>query len=305
MPVFLLLSVFLLAGSCSIPARTVGHAEDTPGVYREALWVSTDEITNSLRRERLIEYAVEKNVNTIYVSVYRPWYNDSGRLMYADRHVAAFIRRAHEKDMEVWASYGNGDWPELGAGEGSFPRARMLEIADFNSDHPSASFNGIILDVEPGEPVDLALLIAFYDEALALLSKNGIPAAAAIRYFWKDPVQLAGGERSLAAYAHVIDMPFEHVVVMGYRNYAGDPCVDNGLICLHQEQILYADRADRARSVLVGLRVTSVAVDSGHPIETFYGMPPTYFDAQKERVLSHFSQYASFGGFATHRYEPE
>jgi len=77
-PVFLLLFVFLLVGSCSTPARTVGHTEDTPRVYREALWVSTDEITSSFRRERLIEYAVENNVNTIYLEI--TWSGQSGCL---------------------------------------------------------------------------------------------------------------------------------------------------------------------------------------------------------------------------------
>jgi hypothetical protein len=104
------------------------------------------------------------------------------------------------------------------------------------------------------------------------------------------------------AYEQIIDLPLDHIVVMGYRNYAGNPCNDNGLICLHEEQILYAHRQKREGAVLVGLRTTSLKADSGEPIETFHGMPDQYVQDEKSRVVNQFLRYSGFGGFATHRY---
>lgn len=293
------LLVLLIVSSCSFAEGPTSH-DETSRPAREALWVFSDEISSREDQDHLIEQVVREGFNTLYLSVYRSRPNRRGRLMYDEEDIARFITRAHRANLEVWAAYGNSDWPHLGCAEGSFPHERIREIARYNQERPDARFDGVMLDVEPDEPANMSALVRFHEEATAHLGRNGIRSAAAIRHFWKTPVDASKGVQ--AVYKHVIDLPLDHVVVMGYRNFAGGPCADNGLICLHQDQIAYAQRQGKEAGVLVGLRLTSVEADAGRPEETFFGMPEEVLDDEKARVAAHFHQYASFGGFATHRY---
>lgn len=304
MAIRIVLSVFLYLGSCSIvevdpvpnPARSN---------VRNAAWVYADVFASSERVEEFVRAAGTREFDTVYLNVYRPEENALGHRMYDDEAVADVIRRSHEAGIEIWAAYGNHDWPELGAREGSFPYRRFAEIDAFNRRHPDAAFDGVMLDVEPAEPVDIASILAFYRETLHVLHTFELEGAVAVRYFWKQNVLDPTKRSERAAHETVIDMPFDHVVVMGYRNYAGNPCIDNGLICLNEDHILYAHRIGKPRHVIVGLRTTSVETDAGSEVETFHGLPPTYIDAEMRRVAEFFSRYDGFGGFATHRLDVE
>ena len=118
---------------------------------------------------------------------------------------------------------------------------RMAEVKAYNAAHADAEFDGVVLDVEPPEPqstADFQNLLALYQCVRNTLPQGGsdrLGLAVAIRFFWAAVV-----------YEHIIDMELDHVIVMGYRDRAGTVCsgaAPNGIICLDEGQMAYADRA--------------------------------------------------------------
>lgn len=296
------LAVLLFVGPCTVSEEKVVPLPPSPHRTREAVWVYSDVVTSPDERRRLVDGAKQRSFDTLYLSVYRPEENARGHRMYDEAMLADLIGQAHDAGLEVWAAYGNPDWVDLGSAPGSFPHDRIMEIAAFNRTHPATPFDGVILNVEPPEPVDMEALVSFYRGAAELLSSLEMQAAVAVRFFWKQSVAGAEGAPR-AAYKAILDLPLNHMVVMGYRNYAGEPCEDNGLICLNEDHIRYADRAKRNARVLIGLRTTSVDADAGSPIETFYGYPISYVTAEKKKAAEFFSRFRGFGGFATHQFD--
>ena len=284
-----------------------GPEEDRIPVHvdqREALWVYENWVAAPADRQRLLDDAERRGINTLYMNVYTPVPNLRGRRLYDESSLERFIREAHRRGIEVWAAYGAVTWHQLGAGPGTPPRRRMKEVVSYNRAHPRAPFDGVMFDIEPPEPVDLQNLLHLYDELLEVLAPAGIDAAAAVRYFWDDAVAFQAEEVVKPAHQHVMDLGFEHVVVMAYRNYASDPRRGDGIIRLSQAEMDYAQAQGYRRKVVVGLRNTSTAVDGGPAKTTFHGMGRRALTEEKRRVAGHFSPYQSFGGFAMHRYVP-
>lgn len=273
---------------------------------REGLWVYENWVASAAQRQRLLRDAERRGVNTLYMNVYRPTPNLHRRRLYDEYALARFIRQAHRRGIEVWAAYGAVTWHRLGAGPGSPPHRRMEEIAAYNRAHPRAPFDGVMLDIEPPEPVDLQNLLHLYEDLLGVLEPAGIEAAAAVRFFWDDAVAFPErGGPVKAAHEHVLDQGFDHVVVMAYRNYARDARRRDGIIPLSQAEMGYAHRQGHRRKVVVGLRNTSTTADGGPPKTTFFHMDRREREREKRRVAEHFAPYHSFGGFAMHRYERE
>ena len=126
-----------------IKAQTVAeavkanHRTNLFSARPQALWVfpggqNPNPITNNAARNRLIFDSWRSGVNKLYVSVYQPVENSSGRLMYEDADMARLVNRAHRKKrQEVWAAYGAPDWASIGCSSTAFPLQRMAEVAAY------------------------------------------------------------------------------------------------------------------------------------------------------------------------------
>ena len=141
-----------------------------------------------------------------------------------------------------------------------------------------------------------------------LLPIGDVPElGTAINAFWHSPHRAdveypAGGETKSAA-AHIIDLPLDQVVVMGYRDSAGDSD-SNGIIDLDEEEIAYASTIGKAGLVIAGLETK----DLGDPLEehvTFFEEGLSVLDSESQIVADHFASTAGFGGFSIHAYQDE
>lgn len=294
-----LLLLLVVLSACSLAAPEL--LPSSPRAVNEALWVFTDEVHEEEARSRLVAYAASQGITRLYVSMYQPRPNSAGRRLFEEDAIAAFVRLAHQHDIEVWVAFGATTWHLVGAAPGSAPHARLLEVLGYNRDHPDAALDGVMLDLEPEEPADLEALLTTYQQILAVLRPADVRVAGAIRFFWDRPLTRAGLERP--AFQHFVDLDLDHLVVMAYRHYAGGRCPDDGIICLSEDEMAYAHEAGRDGFIVVGLRTTSVATDGGLPKATFHGRPPAELQRAREEVHDHFASSRSFGGFAVHRYQ--
>ena len=127
------------------------------GPLKQTMWVfpspsGPNPVTNGSARQTLIANAAATGIAQMYVSVYSPNPNSAGRLMYDETAIADLITIAHTNGMQVFAAYGAPDWPTFGCNANGFPLQRMAEVAGYNLAHPSAKFDGVVLDIEPPEP---------------------------------------------------------------------------------------------------------------------------------------------------------
>lgn len=279
---FLPLFAHLLLSFMPVPGGEVA--------LREGWWVHAVP-KDEAGRTRLLERAEARGVNTLYLHVYAPAPNAAGRRMQDERRLAAFLRAARRRGVEVWAAYGAPDWPSHGCSPGGFPHARLMEVAHFNRIHPGAGFAGVMLDVEPDEPADVEALRRFFVSAAGCLRAEGLPVAAAVRFFWAaDPAP------------SLLDAGLDHVVVMAYRNRAGGACPDDGFVCLAEAFLDAAERRGLDRHVVLGLRDTSVEQDGGRASETFHHLAPEAQHRARTRARRTLGAFRSFGGYAVHAY---
>ncbi|MDQ6623786.1 MAG: hypothetical protein M3Y86_09955, partial [Verrucomicrobiota bacterium] len=220
--------------------------------------------------------------------------------------IADLITRAHAKGMSVHAAYGAPDWPSLGCDPTSFPQQRMLEVVAYNAAHPTAKFDGLVLDVEPPEPqsdADFQALLAQYDCLRTTLAPASVKLSAAIRFFWDKPVEYPAGSGIVKkVHEHIISMDLRNVVVMGYRDFAGPmDCSTDGIVCLDKDEIAYANRIGKSTLVLVGAETSDPATTGISNRETFFEEGQNAMDAAALAVFYAFN--GRFGGFAVHNYQ--
>lgn len=281
--------------------RTNGTLHDD-GAAREGLWVYGNEVRRATDQQALLQFAAGRGINTLYLNVYQSRPNAAGRRLYDEEQIAQFVMKAHRLGIEVWAAYGAVSWHRVPVAPQAPPYERMKEVVAYNRAHPNAAFDGVMLDLEPPEPADLRQLISTYRGLLDVLRPHGIDAAAAIRFFWDETISAGDHGVQKPAYQHILDLPFDHVVVMAYRNFAGDGCEEDGIICLSRSEIHYASRRGKRQHVVVGLRNTGTDVEPGPEKVTFHGQPQIRLRRVKEEVASYFGGQDGFGGFAMHRY---
>ncbi|MBP8108740.1 MAG: DUF4832 domain-containing protein, partial [Caldilineaceae bacterium] len=273
----------------------------------DAVWVFADEVSNSTARTQLVSRSAASGVNTLYVSVYSSTPNGAGRLMFDDTAIADLIQRAHVAGIEVWAAYGAPDWPQLGCALGAFPLQRMQEVIDFNAAKPTTTLDGVMLDVESSEGLDSSsrqALLALYECSLDMLKPAGVGMQTAIRFFWDETVEYPLTTRiSQKVYEHVLDMDLHKVVVMGYRDFAGSGCPDDGIICLDQDEVVYAGAQGKPGVVLAGAETGVCDAECGGDGVTFLQEGQAVLNREAACVAEHFAGDPGFGGFAIHRYD--
>ena len=264
----------------------------------KALWVWVDAVSNDADRLALVQQSAAKGVTDLYVSVYQ----ETDSHMYPWKQIADLIGKAHHSKLNVWAAYGDSGWPAAGCSPTAWPLLRMGDVKAYDAGNPGNQFDGVVLDVEPTEPPDFQALLTLYQCIRSTLPNTGpvrLKLAVAIRYFWDTPISFGGTFKP--AYQQIIDLDLDNVIVMGYRNFAGtaDCNQGDGLICLDQDEIAYADSTHRKDLILAGLET-----QSDLPIGlTFFAAGQASMDAQAQIVASHFRKSNSFGGFAIHAYK--
>jgi uncharacterized protein (TIGR03437 family) len=297
-------AVFALAVLCGAAPL----AQPAPAPITNALWVYSvtslpSPVTDPPTRTTLIQNSSASGVNMLYVSVYSSTLNAAGRYLYQESDIAALITQAHAQGMQVYTAMGDPDWPSSGCATSDTPYARFSDIAGYDSANPSAKFDGIILDVEPGSSPDYAELLSLYQCFQQLASAKGLGLAVAISAFWTDTVTF--NQATEPAYAQIVDLKLNQIVVMGYRNTAGtlDCTQGDGVVCLDENVIQYANSVSLANSVLVGLNTDNPSTSGDLPEETFYSLGQVAMDSTAQSVYSQFAAAnESFGGFAINNY---
>ncbi|MDQ6859916.1 MAG: hypothetical protein M3032_01990 [Verrucomicrobiota bacterium] len=280
--------------------------------YTQALWVFPDTthanpVTDATARQTLVANSAASYVNALYVSVYAYPENSAGRRMYNEAAISDLITRAHAKGISVHAAYGAPDWPSLGCDASGFPQQRMQEVVAYNAAHPTAKFDGVVLDVEPLEPqseADFQALLAQYDCIRGTLASAGMKLSAAIRFFWDTTLEYpAGSGITKKVYEHIIGMDLRNVVVMGYRDFAGPmDCSTNGIVCLDKDEIAYANSIGKSAMVLAGAETSDPATTTAiSNRETFFEEGQSAMNAAAAAVFYAFN--GRFGGFAVHNYQ--
>lgn len=272
----------------------------------QALWIFSDEVSTLTERDTLIRRSAAGGVTDLYLSVYRSALNSAGRRMYQDSDIADVIGKAHLNVMTVWAAYGSGDWPAIGCSPTAWPLQRMAEVVAYNTANPSAPFDGVILDVEPPEPQSEAAfqsLLTLYQCIRAFLPSN-LKLGVAIRFYWDTQIAFPVGGPVKKAHQHIIDLNLDRIVVMGYRDFAGTAnCAQgDGLICLDQDEITYADAATKPNLILVGVETSNCSPGCGPKKVTFFEEGQAAMNGQLQIVAMQLAGHRGFGGVAIHRY---
>jgi uncharacterized protein (TIGR03437 family) len=282
------------------------RAATPPGI--NALWVYSvtslpSPITDSPTRDTLLQNGSLSGVNMLYASVYSATPNSAGRFLYDESDIAGFIGKAHGQGMQVYAALGDPDWPSSGCTVSGTPYKRFSDIAGYDSANPTAKFDGIMLDVEPGSNPDFPSLLSLYQCFEQQSRAVGLGISAAINAFWNSTVTF--NQVTEEAYKQIVDLKLNNLVVMGYRNVAGtlDCSQGDGVLCLDEDVIEYANAASVPTMILVGLKTDNPATAGDLPEETFYMMGQAAMNAAAQSVYSQLAAVnQSFGGFAINNY---
>jgi uncharacterized protein (TIGR03437 family) len=284
----------------------VAQSAQQPSV--NALWVYSvtslpDPVTDAPTRSALIQNGAASGVNMLYVSVYSSTPDGQGRYLVNEGSIATFIGLAHAQGMQVYAALGDPDWPSDGCSTSDTPYKRFSDIAGYNSANSSARFDGIILDVEPGSNPDFPSLLGLYQCFQQMASAKGMGLSAAISAFWTTTVTY--NQVTEEAYRQVVDLKLSSLVVMGYRNFAGtsDCTQGDGMVCLDEDIVAYANSVGQAGSIVVGLNTDNPATSGDSADETFYSMGQAAMNTAAQSVASQFAAAnQTFGGFSVNNY---
>ncbi len=273
-----------------------------------ALWVYSvsslpNAVTDAPTRNALMQNSSASGVNMLYAAVYSSTPNSAGRYMYDDSDVSAFIAAAHGQGMQVYAALGDPDWPTYGCETSGNPYKRFADIVGYDSANPNAAFDGIMLDVEPGSSPDFPSLLGLYQCFQQMTNANNLGLAAAISAFWNSSTTF--NSVTLPVYQQIVNLGMNNVVVMGYRNTAGtlDCSQGDGIVCLDENIIQYANSVSQPNMILVGLDTDNPAVSGAATDTTFYALGQSAMNSAAQSVYSQFAAAnQSFGGFAIHNY---
>jgi uncharacterized protein (TIGR03437 family) len=280
----------------------------TPSTILNALWVYSvaslpSPVTDAPTQAALIQNSSASGVNMLYLSVYSSAPDSAGRYLVQESSIASLVSSAHARGIQVYAAMGDPDWPSSGCARSATPYQRFADIAGYDSANPSARFDGIMLDVEPGSSPDFPALLSLYQCFQQQASASGLGLAAAINAFWTTSVTF--NQVTKAAYQQIVDLKLNHLVVMGYRNSAGtlDCTRGDGMVCLDEDIIAYANSLSLGKMIVVGLNTDNPATSGDSADETFYSSGQGAMNSAAQAVLSQFAAInQTLGGFAINNY---
>jgi hypothetical protein len=286
-------------------AALFGAAQTAPG--SSTLWVYSvsglpSPITDAPTRDTLLQNAGASGVSTLYVSVYSSTADTEKRYLVDESSIAAFIAQAHAQGTQVYVAMGDSDWPAKGCGASATPYQRFADIAGYDAANPSAKFDGVMLDVEPGSNPDFPSLLSLYQCFQSNAAGDGLGLSAAINAFWNSTVTYNGVTEE--AYKQIVDLKMNSLVVMGYRNTAGSlDCTTSGIACLDANIIQYANTTGQSGHILVGLDTDDPSSSGADPSETFFSLGQAAMNAAAQSVAAQLAAAnLSFGGFSIHNY---
>lgn len=176
-------------GGRATTVRTISVSRNVPEFRDQAVYVwgyAGTLATDEAAADRFFERTDEKDINTVFMS----WgaFNSASA---ADR--AAFIERAHENDLQVHALIGTA-----GSDAGTNAEQTIPEVIAYNDGQSSAAqFDGIHLDVEPGQ-ADLETFLDNYRTMLdgartqiqsdsgASINSQGMALSSAVGWWWAN-----------------------------------------------------------------------------------------------------------------------
>ena len=263
-------------------------------------------ITQDSERTELVERAAASGVGALFVSVYHYPENTAQARMYERDDIAPLIKMAHEQTIEVWASYGEKNWHNLGCNPNSsprpFPSERMQEIVDYNLAYPNARFDGVALDVEIPKNSDNAEfqnLLQLYHCVQETLRPHGIKIAAAVN--WELDKQILYPNEGGAVkkfHEHVIELNLDAMVVMGYAQDAAT------IIDRIKDEVLYANDVKKDL-ILSGIETKNCDIGANClPSATFFELGQDVMNGEAWCVydIFHSPRNPGFAGFAMHAY---
>jgi uncharacterized protein (TIGR03437 family) len=275
-----------------------------------ALWINSSQVPSPLSdptgsaSATLVSNAFASGVKMLYVSVYDSTPNSDGLFLYPDSAIENLINISHAQGMQVYAASGTPNWPGDGCAATGTPMSRMGDLITYNALYPSATFDGVILDVEP-EPVDAQALLALYQCLQSQLQEAGMGLSVALSVTVLNSPPISG--QTEAPYQQIVDLRLNGVVAMGYRNSAGTldsstlACTGNGVLCVDESVIAYANSVSQGQTIQVGLDTDNNTSD---PEETFYSMGQAAMNAVATSVALQFNAAGQvFGGFAINSYQ--
>jgi hypothetical protein len=176
-----------------------------------------------------------------------------------------------------------------GCATDSTPHERFADIVGYDGANPTAKFDGIMLDVEPGSNPDFPSLLGLYQCFQQMAKANGLGLSAAISAFWNSTVTFNSVTEE--AYKQVVDLAMTNLVVMGYRNTAGslDCSQGDGLVCLDENIIQYANTVSAGKMIVVGVNTDNPATSGDPAEETFYSMGQSAMNSAAQSVYNQFA----------------
>ncbi len=248
--------------------------------------------------DRLVVSAVQSGVSLLLVDVYE------GGGMVSWSRLRVLDRRARDVGIGLLVVWGSPQWLQSGLSCDS-DLVRLMGLLsgylEAYSDSGTAVW-GVVLDVEPGEPVS----VDTFEALLGLVSCVrgwaegwGMRVGVAFRAFWWDTVVFGGVAKPV--FQHLIDLA-DIPIVMAYRDFAGGLCPDNGIVCLSLASVEYAWRV--GKPLLIGLETRDCAPACGPEFVTFYEEGQWVLNYEVGRVLAYFSGLGVVMplGFVLHAY---
>lgn len=266
------------------------------------IWEPWETIGTSVDRQALVDFAVLKGVNVLYVETGR---STGSYLLDNPNAYKDLITKASAEQIFVYALDGAAEWAK--SQNHQIPLSRVDDVLNYNSTAASTEkFTGIQMDIEPyllkewDRKKQREKLIADYLDLMVKLdhkvttTSNPIPFMASIP-FWFDnntyDTTYEGTTKHLAF--HVIDIVSGGVAIMAYRDFA----TGNDSIIYHsQTEVDYAGQI--GRRAVIGVEIQLMDLDK----ISFYEEGEAYMNAELQIVDEHYKNNSGYGGQAIHKY---
>jgi len=289
----LLLSLLLIAG-CYNDSQILQ-------LYKHcynSLWIW--EFPQSMgEKHQLIMSAKRSNISFLFMNLYSSQTNSQGYNLPEFASVEAIDAMVVLENMSIWAVYGTPQWIHAPCDSNIVPLVKGIIAYKLKNTH--SAIMGIVLDIEPTEPVSTDTFIAMLELfkcTKEFLREYNLQLGIAFRFFWTDSIYF--NNRFRPVYQHIINLA-DLPIIMAYRDFAGSQCPDNGIICLSEPVVEYASSI--GKPIMIGVETKDCVPDCGPEHVTFYEEGQRVLNQEMTKVYEHFSDFKI--GFSIHAYQQE
>ncbi|MBY0600464.1 hypothetical protein [Bacillus bingmayongensis] len=268
------------------------------------VWNAEDVINTADGRTHLINFALQKGINVIYVM--------TGNYLVTNPYKYEMLNlEAGKQSIKVYALDGEPSWGE----NPGVALSRMQNIYDYNNRVTSdKKFDGIQFDIEPylltqwKDTIARGNIIKNYLNLIKNLNEKAnlqtpkIPFAVAIPFWWDGTdyanITYDGISKKLAY--HVIDAVGEGVVIMAYRDVA-DPLGNNSIVGVSKDEVNYAQSVGKHCIIAIETKPLT------ETYTTFFGETETKMNTELATVDSYYANTLhyrlGYNGEAIHDYK--